>query len=202
MELISYALDFVSYLVQNLKERDMQKIKSIILFGSAARSEADKESDVDLFIDILGNDAEKGIKKISDEFYNSAKVKSYWSLLGIKNELNILVGDLEKWKLKDSMLGNAIVLYQKYSPALKEGKNKIILNWENIKPDSRRVMLNKKLFGYVHYGKRYLGLLEKFKGVKIGTNVIMVDAEHLNIFLKVFRYFKIGVKIRRVFEYG
>lgn len=202
MELISYAADFVSYLIQNLKEKDAHKIKSIILFGSVARGEADKESDVDLFVDALDKNIEKEIKKIIDNFYSSAKFKNYWSLLGIKNEFNVIVGELNKWKLKDSMLGNAVILYQKYSPALKEGSNKVILYWGNVKPNSKRVMLSKKIFGYVHYGKRYLGLLEKFKGIKIGANVLLIDTEHLNIFLEAFHSFKVGIRIRRVFEYS
>lgn len=202
MELISYAVDFVSYLIQNLKESEIDKIKSIILFGSVARGEADKESDVDLFVDALDKSVEKEIKKVITNFYSSIKFKNYWSLLGIRNELNIIVDELDKWKLKDSMLGNAIVLYQKYSPVLKEGSNKVILCWENVKPNSKRVMLSKRIFGYVHYGKRYFGLLEKFKGIKMGANVLLVDAEHLNAFLEAFRSFKVGVRIRRVFEYS
>ena len=59
MELISYALDFASFIVQNLKELD--KVQSIILFGSAARDEAEKDSDVDIFVEVTSN--EKNIEK-------------------------------------------------------------------------------------------------------------------------------------------
>ena len=118
MELISYALDFVSFYVQNSK--NVESIKSIILFGSVARKEETKDSDIDLFIDIIkdGQKIEKEAKKILEKFYDSIKYKNYWKLLGVKNEFSIIVDKLEDWKLKDSMLGSALTLYSPYSPRL------------------------------------------------------------------------------------
>jgi len=201
MELVSYAIDFASFLMQNLKELD--KIKSIILFGSVARGEATSKSDVDVFVEVFSESTilEKEINKIKDDFFESTKFKDYWNLFGIKNEINIIVGKLEDWKLKDTMLGSSIVLYSKYSPKLDEGENKVILYWDVIKNNSKRVMLSKKLFGYSHYGKKYKGLLEVYGGVKLGANVILIYAEEMNLFLKEFRKFKVKVRIRLVFEY-
>ena len=203
MELISYALDFISFLIQSLKKRE--KIRSIILFGSSAREEATKESDIDIFIDLFDENAEKElnseIKNIKEEFLNSVKYNKYWKLLNINNEINLIIGNIDKWKLRDSMLGSSLILYQHYSPKLTEGSNKIILSWGTIKPDSRRVMLNKKIFGYKHYEHEYKGLIEEFKGTKIGSNVLLINAENLNTFLKIFHNFKIAVQILRVFEY-
>lgn len=203
MELISYAIDFVSFLIQNFKDNEKEKIKSIILFGSAARGEADKESDVDIFIDIIDNEEkiEKEANKIQEKFFESVKSVKYWKLLGIENDFQVIVGKINEWKLKDSMLGNSLVLYQAYSPKLEDGENKMILFWEAVLNNSRRVMLNKKLFGYNHYGKMYKGILEIYNGKKLGSNVIMIPAEQLNLFLKEFHKFKIPVKIKRVFEY-
>ena len=200
MELISYAADFVSYFIQNLKEMD--RVKSIIFFGSAARNEAGKKSDVDIFIDVFEEGkVEKEAVRIRDKFFYSVKFKKYWKLFGIKNEISLVVGKLEKWKLRDSMLGSSIILYQKYSPLLEKGKNFTILSWGNIKPNSKRVMLNKKVYGYLHYGKRYKGILDIYGGKKIGANVILVPTESLNQFLEIFKRFKIPVKITRIFEY-
>ena len=201
MELVSYAIDFASFLMQNLKELD--KIKSIILFGSVARGEATSKSDVDVFVEVFSESTilEKEINKIKDDFFESTKFKDYWNLFGIKNEINIIVGKLEDWKLKDTMLGSSIVLYSKYSPKLDEGENKVILYWDVIKNNSKRVMLSKKLFGYSDYGKKYKGFLEVYGGVKLGANVILIYAEEMNLFLKEFRKFKVKVRIRLVFEY-
>ncbi len=203
MELISYAIDFVSFLMQNLKNNEKEKIKSIILFGSVARGEAGKDSDVDIFIDIIEDEGkiEKEVNIIQEKFHNSVKFTKYWKLLGIQNEFQIIIGKIDKWRLKDSMLGNSFILYQAYSPKLKDGINKIILSWDAVKNNSKRVMLNKKLFGYNHYGKLYRGILEIYNGKKLGSNVITIPAEHLNLFLKEFYKFKISVKIKRVFEY-
>ena len=202
MELIGYALDFVSFLMQNIKEKN--NVNSIILFGSAAREEATKESDVDIFADLKESNKkiEKEIKEILNRFYESARFKNYWKPIGLENKINIITGKLNEWKLKDSMLGNSIILYQKYSPKLEDGKSKVILSWENPKNNSKIVMLNKKISGYRHYKRVYPGLLEKYKGEKIGFNVILIHAEDLNLFLKEFYKFKIPVKIRQVFEYS
>jgi len=201
MELISYAMDFVSFYMQKTKQRE--KIKSIILFGSVARNEEEKDSDVDLFIEVVDNEdkIEKEILKTKDKFLNSKKFRDYWELLDIKNDLHLVVGKLEEWNLKDAMLGSSIILYEKYSPKLENGKNMTILSWSVIKNNSKRVMLNKKIFGYNYYGKRYKGLLEIYNGAKIGSNVIMLPIEHFRDVLKVFRKFKINTKIYKVFEY-
>ncbi|MBT4376621.1 nucleotidyltransferase domain-containing protein [archaeon] len=204
MELVSYSMDFASFLIQNLKEKNGEKIKSIILFGSVARGEENKKSDVDIFIDVFseGESFEKSILKIKNKFLDSTKFKDYWKLLGIENEINLIVGKLDNWKLRDSMLGSSIVLYEKYSPKLEDGKNRVLLFWEPVKDNSKRVMLNKKLLGYNYYGKRYKGLLEIYGGVKLGSNVLLISTEQLNLFLKEFRRFKAKVRIKRVFEYG
>lgn len=203
MELKSYAYDFVSFLIQNLKS--MEDIRKIILFGSVAREEATKKSDVDIFIDVFtekeAKKIEAEVQKIVDRFYSSSKFKNYWKSLGVENELSVSVGVLDKWKLKDSMLGSSIILYQKYAPNLESGKAKGILYWDGVKNNSRRVMLNKNLFGYSHYGKKYSGLVEKYNGKKIGANVLLINLENLNVFLKLFRGFKVAVKIQRVFAH-
>jgi len=201
MKLIGYAMDFASFLIQNLKNTD--KINSIILFGSVARNDEDKESDIDLFINTLNEkNLEKEIKKIKEKFFDSLIFKNYWKLLGIKNEINIIVGDIEKWKLKDSMLGNSIILYQKYLPKLEDGENITIFAWKNIKPNSKRVLLSKKIFGYNYYGKFYNGMLQKYNGKLLGSGVISIPTEHANLFIKLFRTFKINVKIIKVFKYS
>jgi predicted nucleotidyltransferase len=200
MELIGYATDFVSFLLQNIK--DINSVKSIILFGSVARGEENKDSDVDIFVDVFDEKkVTKEINKIREGFYDSIKFKKYWALLNVKNEINVIVGKIDDWKLKDSMLGSAIILYQGYSSKIGEGKNKAILSWGNVKPDSKRVMINKRLMGYSHYGKKYSGMLEKYSGIKLGANVIIVPIEQLNLFVKTFHEFKIPVKISRILEY-
>src|SRR3990167_7304033 len=96
-KLISYAMDFSSFLIQKIKEKE--KIRNIILFGSVSRDEANKKSDIDIFIDLI-----------------------------------------------------------------KEEEHKVFFVWENIKPNSKRVLFNKQMFGYKQNKKFYQGLIQKYNG--------------------------------------
>ena len=107
-ELHSYALDFASYLLSNTGG-----IQRIILFGSVARGDFDKESDIDLFIDTNDKKLEKIIPKLTDSFYSTEKAKR-WKLKGITHHFSCLVGELDssEWKdLKRSIINHEIVLY-------------------------------------------------------------------------------------------
>ena len=202
MELISYAIDFVSFFIQNTK--NLEKLNSIILFGSVPRKEANKKSDIDLFFDAKENEdiIEKEVEEVKSKFYDSIKFKNYWKLFGINNEINVIVGKIKDWKLKETMLGSSLILYTNYSPKLEEGKNKAIIFWQNIKDGSKRVMLSRKIFGFKYYKFNYPGLLEKHGGIKLGTNVILINTEDLNFFLKEFRLYKVKARILSVFEYS
>ncbi len=201
--LLSYALDFVSFLMQKTARK--AEIKQIILYGSVARGEAGKDSDIDLFVDVLkfSSALEKEIQEKKSSFLKSAKVKNYWSLLGINNELRVVIGELEKWKeLHPSLIANGLVLYGKYLPAIKEGKHQTFFIWENVKPNSRRVLFNKQLFGFTQNEKHYDGLLQKYAGERLGKGCISVALEHAEPFLKLFRRHKVSVRIKKVLEYG
>ena len=195
--LIAYAQNFVSFLVDKLTEKEIANIKTIILFGSVARGEAAKSSDVDIFIDIYKEDAQltKKIWRTIDDFNDSIFWKSYWRLLGVQNEIKPIVGRLENWRdLKASVIANGITLYGKYS-AKAAGKNFVLFSWEKITPESRRVWLSKVLYGYNYQKKKYKGLLETHSGRKISTNCILIPIESYKVFLSKFKQAKISPKI-------
>ncbi|MBI2579966.1 MAG: nucleotidyltransferase domain-containing protein [Candidatus Aenigmarchaeota archaeon] len=198
-ELLAYAMDFVSFVVSKLG-KDSDKIKSVMLFGSVSRGEATKKSDIDIFVDVFGKEKtmEEGIKKIGEEFYKSVKFTRYWKLIGIENEIKPVIGKLDEWKdLKSSIFANGIILYGKYKEVPDKPKG-IVLLWENIKPQSRRVSINKQIFGYKHYRKKYSGLLEKYNGMKLAKGAIEIPIESYPAFMKIFRKYKISVKIKYV----
>lgn len=200
--LIAYAEDFVSFLLFNLG-KDCQKIKRILLFGSVARGEADKQSDVDIFIDTTHDTKkiEKKVMKIVESFYDSLKFKKYWKLLGIENDIKCVVGNLDKWKkLKRSIILNGVTLFGKYFDVPEPERHLTILSWGPIKPNSKRVLFNKRLFGYKHSGKFYKGLIQKHDGEKL-DNSICIPTSHFNEFLKLFRKMNIKVKFMDVYEY-
>ncbi|MBI2632061.1 nucleotidyltransferase domain-containing protein [Candidatus Pacearchaeota archaeon] len=200
--LTAYALDFVSFLIQ--KTRNRNKIRNIILFGSVARQDESKESDIDIFVDILEDNKiiEKEINFILENFTDSVKYKNYWKLFGIKNEIKLNIGNIDNWKeLKPSLIADGIVLYGKYKPKIKEGQHNVFFIWENIKPNAKRVLFNKKVFGYKQNKKSYHGLLVQYKGERLGKGCIVVPIEHSSFFHSLFKKFKVNVRIKKVLEY-
>ena len=200
-DLISYSMDFSSFLIQKIKNRD--RIKNIIIFGSVSRAESGEESDIDIFIDINKEDPklEKEIGQILEEFLDSRKYKSYWKLLGVKNEIKLTIGRLDDWnELKPSIVSNGIILYGKFKSDIK-GKHKTLLVWENVKPNSKRALLNKQLFGFKQRKKFYLGLLQKHEGERLGKGCIVVPLENSLIFQKFFKRYRISLKIKKIIEY-
>ncbi len=201
-ELISYAIDFVSFLMQKIKEKS--EIKQIILFGSVSREEAQSNSDIDIFIDVIkeNKSLEKDIKKLLDNFKESTKYKNYWKPLGIENEIKPIIGKLENWQdLQSSIIANGIILYGKFKPKIKDGKHKTFFIWENVTPNSKRVLFNKQLIGYKQKGKFYQGLLQKYQGERMGKGCILVPLENSLKFHELFKKYKITVKIKKVLEY-
>jgi len=198
-KLQAYAIDFTSFLLERI---NVDYIKRIILFGSVARGEDSLKSDVDLFIDVFKKISDKDIKKVKEGFLKSKKYRQYWLLKGIKNDFNIVAGKLNEWKdLKNSIISNGIILYGKFDETPTDGIHKTIFSWENIKPESDRVLLSKRIFGYKKGKKSYEGLVQKFEGEKIGKGIIAVPSTNTNMFSKLFRDMKISVKIRKIIEY-
>lgn len=201
-ELVAYAMDFASFLIQKIKEED--KINNIILFGSVARGEAEKSSDIDIFVDLVKKDLklEKEIQFCLDKFFDSIKYKDYWRLLGIKSEIKLMMGELEKWKgLKQSIIANGILLYGKYKPKIKDGKHMVFFIWENIKPNSKRVLFNKQLFGFKQGEKFYDGLIQKYNGERLGKGCILIPLDKSVVFHDHFKKYSVNVKIKKVLEY-
>lgn len=188
--LIAYAQDFVSFLFEHLKE-DSDKIKQVILFGSVARGEDNKKSDVDLFLDIIDEKVEAKIENILEKFYNSVKVKRYWNLLGIKNEINCSIGKLEEWAdLQKSLIANGIVLFGKYKGKAETESFYLFI----VTPSSNRnnnLSTWRALYGYNQkVGKKNYevkGLVRDYNGEKLARGVFIIPSEHV---LKISSFLK------------
>ena len=199
-KLIAYALDFSSFLLQKIKDKN--EIKNIILFGSVTRDESSSSSDIDIFIDLIKDkkSTEKEIKIIGNKFYDSTRYKNYWAPLGVNNKISLIVGELDKWKeLKPSIIANGITLYGKFKSDIK-GELKVFFIWENVQPNSSRVLFNKQMLGYNQKDRFYLGLIQKYKGERLGKGCILVPIEQSNVFHNLFKKYKIAVKIKKVVE--
>ncbi len=175
--LIGYALSFASFL---LDSNVGNKISKIILFGSVARGDFSDESDIDLFIDSQDK-LEKDIEKVFTAFKYS-KINETWKLKGIKQEISLKMGNLDKWSLKREVISSGILLYGKYNELPENVRYYLMIKMslKNIK-FSNQMRLWRKLYGYTQKigSKTYIGkgLVEKLGGKKIGKAVLIVPME-------------------------
>jgi|SRR3989344_5910462 len=195
-----YASYFVSFLLGNLKK--IETIERIVLFGSVARDEARKDSDIDIFIEVKKNPKKivNDIFEIEKKFYESREANLFKSR-GVDNKISIKIGKLSEWKdLYKSIASTGIVLYGPYEAKdLPSGVNhNIIIFWTNI-GKNRGSFLN-KLYGYRIKEKKYLGLIEKFGGKKIGKSCVMIPIQFKKEFYKLIEAHKVEAKIIDVFS--
>ncbi|MFH1711584.1 MAG: nucleotidyltransferase domain-containing protein [Nanoarchaeota archaeon] len=190
-ELVSYAMDFVSYLALKVGGIDR-----IVLYGSVVRGDFDEKSDIDLFVDSCENIGKKVEKSL--ENYMGTKRFKEWQLKGVKNEISVIAGrlDSEEWKnLKRSIMSNGIILYGKYTAKPKKVKHYVLVSFENIKPDKKRVVLFRKMFGFKVGNKKYDGLVKKTNAVRVGKGSILVPIEHFDKIRDYMKEKKIAVKV-------
>ncbi len=194
-EIKKYAIFAVGYLLSKLSQKELNSLNSVILFGSAARGTATKESDIDIFFDAdLSVSAQRALRaklgKIAAEFYLSNTALEY-KMNGVSNEINATVGKLSEWEeLSRSIASEGILLYGKYAGKPKKLKAYAILSWKN--PRKARSAFLNKLYGYKSGSKYYKGLLEKNGGAKLGRGVIMVPAGAKDTFIRVFEKYDVN----------
>jgi predicted nucleotidyltransferase len=172
---VSYAMAFVSFVFPKL-----EGINEVILFGSAARGEADKESDIDLFFDVARKDDEEKIRNLlkeeSGKFYKS-KIFEMWQLKGIRNSFSINVGVLGEWKLKRSIISDGIIIYSKYKESPKDMKAYVYFGLEPIKNIARRNKIIRKLFGRKEGNKITKGEIEQVNGKRLSPSSFVVGKQ-------------------------
>tara|TARA_Y100000310_G_scaffold280286_1_gene299905 strand:- start:6323 stop:6946 length:624 start_codon:yes stop_codon:yes gene_type:complete len=172
---IAYAMDFASYLIS----KSNCAIDRIILHGSITRGDFDEKSDVDLFIDTKESN-DKKIQKIY-QAYQKTKRKQEWNLKDIDFPISMIVGSLDsqEWKdLKRAMMNTGILLYGKFKAEADNVNQYILISIENIKPESRRVSIHRKLFGFTTRNKFYKGLVKEYNGKKINKGTFIVPTQH------------------------
>lgn len=198
--LIGYASYFVSYLLTNLK--GSENMERIVLFGSAAKGDADKESDVDIFIEVKKKTGkfEKAVQEAEQGFYQSREA-ALFKARGINNRFSIKVGMLKEWKeLYRGIASTGIVLYGSYeAKELPSGvKHFVIVFWNGV-GKNRGAFLN-KLYGFKIRNKHYEGLIEKYDGKKIGKSCVMLPAQHKNELFRLLKMHEAKAQILDVFS--
>ena len=179
-DLISYAIAFTSFVLPKIE------VDEIILFGSTAREEADKDSDIDLFFNVKINEKEIKhiIKNELEKFYKSILYEQF-SLRGIKNPIEIEVGDLEKWKLKRSIISEGIVLYGKYKTIPEKLKAYVHFNIKPIKNITKRNYIIRKLFGRKEKLYSSEGILKKLEGKRLSSTSFIILQEKSHEIIKI-----------------
>ncbi len=193
----AYASYFVSFLISSLD--DFSNLKSIILFGSVARGDAGKDSDVDIFIDIkkISKNEEKKFNRILEDFYKSREALLF-KTKGIDNKINLIIGKLDEWKdLKENIESNGIILYGNYISGNVTGKKHVLVYWDGI-AKNRGAFLN-KIYGFSVKGRKYSGFLEVNNGRRVGKSCIIIPIENLNELEKILKYYKVNAKIIEIY---
>lgn len=181
---------FSSFLLDNLKKTSLENINSIILFGSVAREQANKESDIDIFIDALRKTPKINaeVKELLLRFEKEPPVY-------VENSIKIRTGKLTSEEFADlleQILHDGIVLWGKYTIIPNKMEPSTIFWWEGIKNASKRTVFNRELHGRTIKGKKTPGLLLKLEGQRIGRNTILIPSRYSPIFKKFAK--KIGMK--------
>ncbi|MBI2110187.1 nucleotidyltransferase domain-containing protein [Candidatus Woesearchaeota archaeon] len=196
----SYASYFVAFLLQNIAKPDA--IERITLYGSVAKGEETKDSDIDIFIEVKKQtkQREKEIQKIVRDFYKSREA-SLFKVKEIENKFSIKIGIIREWKeLYKSIASTGITLYGSYeAKELPSGvKQSIIIFWSNI-GKNRGSFLN-KIYGFRIHNKSYAGLLTKYEGKKLGKSCIIMPSQYKKEIFVLLREHQVNAKVMEVFS--
>ncbi len=195
-DMLSYASAFVSFILKPLEESG---IKEIILFGSVARGDFDKKSDIDIFINLQNekdsDEINEIVKKQLDKFYKS-KISEIWRNKGIVNEFNVKAGVLDKWELKRSVIADGIVLFGRYNAYPENVEHYYLFVFQPIKDITKRNRVIRRLFGRKEGKSLSPGLIEEVKGKKLSPTsfIVPLGSSDLEI-IGVLRKEKIDYKI-------
>ncbi|MFH0701720.1 MAG: nucleotidyltransferase domain-containing protein [Candidatus Woesearchaeota archaeon] len=198
--LIGYALNFSSFL---LDSKIGPEIRKIILFGSVARGDFNAESDIDLFVD-ADETLEKEVEK-NLALFKSSQAGKIWRLKGIRNEISLKVGELQKWSLHREVISSGILLYGKYQEIPPNIKYYLLVNIDVSKmKNNQQMTIWRKLYGYTQkVGKKiYIGkgLIEKSGGKKLGKAIFLVPMEHRQEIMTFLNKNKVIYKINEIFS--
>lgn len=195
-ELVAYTLSFISFILPKI-----YGLREIILFGSVARGDFDKNSDIDLFFDIENKENEETIKKLAgkelEKFYKS-KIAEMWFLKGVKNPISINVGRIEEWKLKRSIISEGISLYSRYKEIPENMAGFAFFSINPIKNITKRNRVLREIFGRNEKNYFKKGIIDEIQGKKLSALSFVIPKEHTERVLKLLGKEKVNY---RFFEF-
>ena len=205
-EVYAYIYDFISQLMEN---QDLFSIiKKIVLFGSIARGDFNKQSDVDLFIDIKDMSKEKLTYKLTQKELNKfqLKIRKTWVLRKIELPIKIIVGSFEqdRWKeLKEDIIGYSKILYGGFEESPSNLQYSFFITYDTSKIlQAEKMAFLRACYGYtsIKNKKRYtcIGLLEKLGGKKISPQTILISKEVLYEIKSLLKKYQIPYTIKEI----
>lgn len=198
--LISYALSFSSFLLDSSLGSSIEKI---LLFGSVARGDFTKESDIDLFIE-TNPSLEKEIEKIL-VLFQSSQTYTLWKTKGVHHEFSLKIGHLEQWKLKREVLSSGITLYGKSIEKPETLHYYLLIQLQEQKQAAALQMrFWRKLYGYKQKvaDKVYStqGLIEQCSGKKLGKALFLVPMDKRKIILNFLNKNKMKYQVYEIWS--
>src|SRR3989339_65320 len=97
-------------------------------------------------------------------------------------------------ELKEPKIIKSIILFGSSEIS---GKKHILISWDNIKKN-RGAFLN-KLYGFKTKDKKYIGLIEKYNGKKIGKSSLIVPIENKDEIFELIKKYKADAKILEIY---
>ena len=193
-KLHAVASSFVAYLIDRFGE----SVRGAYLFGSAARGEATKDSDIDIFVDTAQNQA--AINVVADRFEATTAAKAFRSA-GIKNPIRALAGNLGAMEFSDlklSIAADGIVLYGRALPAERGRQPQLLIWFEAPKQQKKKVAFLRKIYGRTEKNRQYTGLVQEMGGFKAGAGAAIIPIRHKARFLAELRWARLKYKIKTV----
>lgn len=185
---LAYAQNALSFIF--LDRIMVNKCSAIYLFGSAARGEMEKESDLDIFFDfeVLSADSVQNERLIKEKesaiqaaFSRFSKSNDFlkWKLLRFTPQFSVNVGKLEDWELKTSILADGILLYSKeLITSLKIIKRHFLIMYELPQKKTKYLSFIRTLFGRKEQGYHDAGLVGVCNGKRIASTALLIPKEN------------------------
>jgi len=176
-------------------------LEAVVLFGSYARGEADKRSDIDLLL-IFGKKSD--IRKFEKELLDVLDEFRALPLRFSKRGVDEVAEDLSFFY---NVFREGYVLYKRPNvkllpAAIAREKQAIVYTYElGSLPHGQKLKFNAALFTRVVKKKyRYTGLLERARGEKLGNGAILIPANAERDIDALFRRYGVTSKKRYIWE--
>lgn len=194
---VAYVENALSFLF--LDPVPLSYIRTVYLYGSAARGELTESSDIDVFIDCTPEkekDVEGAAKAAFSRFIFSQDYEK-WKRLGFYFPFSIQVGDFQSWELRDSIFADGILLYSRNASSI-SGVRSLLFILDLPKSKKKYLHFIRAFFGRKEKGYKDHGLLHELHGIKISSTVVMIPKEHMQTATQFFIKEKISYSFKEV----